>query len=410
MYSQIIFSSILLGLSAFFSGSETALTSLSKIQLENIRKTRTKGYQALHKLKDKPKKMLITILIGNNLVNIWLSALSTLMATNYFQSNVLGIVVGIVTFLILVFGEILPKNFCVVYNKKIALLVARPILIIQVIMWPAIKILEIINYSFFTILNLEEPNTTVTEEEIKTTLALGKKHGTLDKESTEIMNEVLDFSNTRVDEIMTPINDVFTLSANKKLCDIKHKIVETTFSRIPIYDTVKKEYVGILHVSEVVRALSQNKDNITLKNLSLNPVLYVPETKKIGELLKNFQDQRNHVAIVIDEYGNIDGLVSLEDVIEELVGDILDETDREEHFIKKVNKNEYIIDGRVTLDYLKKRLKINLKSDEVNTVNGYILESFGRVPKKENKMNWGRKEIIIKSCSKTKVKKVKLKL
>ena len=410
MWAEISLIIGLLFLSAFFSGSETALTSLTRIQLEDLRKSRKKNFKSLKTLKENPKKTLITILIGNNLVNIWLSALSTLFASNIFKSNIIGIVVGVITFLILVFGEIIPKSFCYVYNKQIALIVSKPLIFIQIILWPIIKLLEFINQIFFFIFNIKESSSLITEEEIKTTLKLGKMHGTLDKEATEIMQEVIDFSSTKVDEIMTPSGDMFILQAHKKLGEVKDDIIEHSYSRIPIYDRLKKEYIGILHVSEIINALFNDKQRTQLRNLKLNPVLYVPDTKKIGDLLKDFQDKRIHVAIVVDEYGNIDGLVTLEDVIEELVGEILDETDIEDHFIKQINKKEYIIDGRTTLELLKDKLKINLKSEDVNTVNGYILESFGRVPKKGNKMNWGKKQIIIESCSKTKIKKVRLKL
>jgi CBS domain containing-hemolysin-like protein len=406
---EIIFLIILLGLSAFFSGAETALTSLTKIQLEDIKRNRKKGYQALIKLKSKPKKMLITILIGNNLVNIWLSALSTLLATNYFQSNVIGIVVGIVTFIILVFGEILPKNFCVVYNEQIALKVSKPLLFFEIIAFPIIKILQFISHTFFFVFNIKEPEDTVTEEEIKTTANLGKKHGTLDKQSTEIIHEVIDFNNTKVETIMNPESDMFCLNGETRLKTVMGSIIEHGYSRIPIYLKNKTNFIGVLHISQIMNFVC-NDENIKLKDLNLNPIIYVHETKMIGSMLKDFQEKRAHFAIVIDEFGEIEGIITLEDVLEELVGEILDETDVEEKFIEKINEKKYIVDAQITLEELNEKLKLNLKSDEVNTLNGFILEKYGEVPIKGKKFAVGKKRFEIISRTKKKVKKVQLKL
>ena len=406
---ELIFMSLLLGLSAFFSGAETALTALTKVQLEDIKKTRAKGYKALQVLKSNPKKMLITILIGNNLVNIWLSALSTLLAASYFKSNVLGIVVGIVTFLILIFGEILPKNFCVVYNKEIALLVSKPLYLFSIIAFPIIKSLELISKIFFFIFNIKEPDEIVTEEEIKTTASLGKKHGTLDKQSTEIIHEVIDFNNTRVEKIMNPESDMFCLNGEIKLNDAINEIIEHGYSRIPIYLKNKTNFIGVLHISQIMNFVC-NYESVKLKDLNLNPIIYVPETKMIGDLLKDFQEKRAHFAIVIDEFGEIEGIVTLEDVLEELVGEILDETDVEETFIKKIGNKEYEIDAQITLEDLNDNLKLRLKSSEVNTLNGFILEKLGEVPSKGKKFTIGKKKFEIISRTKTKIKKIRLKL
>ncbi|MBW3019851.1 hemolysin family protein [Candidatus Woesearchaeota archaeon] len=410
MMFYIISAIILLLLSAFFSGSETAIVSLTKIQLEDIKKNKKPGYKSLVELKEHPKKTLITILIGNNLVNIWLSSLATMIAIDLFQSNTIGIVVGLITLLILIFGEIIPKNMCFVYNERVSLFVARYLVLLQYILLPVIKFLQIVNHIVFKIFRISEPDEIITEEEIRTAASLGTKHGTIDKHSAKIIHEVIDFNNTKVEEIMTPASEIFSLNGNLSLMDVMNEIVENGYSRIPIYERKITNCIGILHVSEMLKYVAENKPKIKLKDLKLNPIFYVPETKKIGELLKSFQEKRTHLAFVVDEYGNIEGIVTLEDVLEELVGDIFDESDIDENFIEKVSSKEYIVNSMITLDLLKKKLRINLKSEESNTLNGYILEKFGEVPRTDKKFKIGKKEFTILSRAKTRVKKVRIKL
>lgn len=399
---------ILLGLSCFFSGSESALISLSKTQVKSLKKAKTKSSRALSKLYGDEKRMLITILIGNNIVNIWASAHATVVASSIFQSNAVGIVVGVMTILILVFGEIVPKSIAVANNERVSLIVARPLRLFQFFIYPAVWLLDLVNDSFFKALKIQTASDRVTQEEIRTLLELGKSSGAINKQESRIMREVLHFNNTTVGEVLTPETEMFTLHADQNLSDVKKLIVEEAHSRIPIYKDNPPEYVGILHISDVMRRLASGRTNVKLKNLDLQSLFYVPESKKIGELLHDFQNKRTHMSLVVDEYGNVQGLVTLEDVLEELVGDILDETDTEEEYIEQVSKKEYLVDAKATIVFLNEKFGSRVDAGEINTLNGYILQQTGRVPRKGAELSFGNKTLIISKSTKTQVKKVRL--
>lgn len=399
---------VLLALSCFFSGSESALISLSKTQIKTLKKTKSKASKALTKLYADEKRMLITILIGNNVVNIWASAHATVVATAIFQSNAIGIVVGVMTVLILIFGEIIPKSISVANNENISLRVARPLRLFQMLIFPAVWALDLVNDSFFRALKIQKSSDRVTQEEIRTLLDLGKSSGAINKQESRIMREVLHFNNTTVGEVLTPETEMFTLHADENLGDIKKLIVQEAHSRIPIYTSNPPEYTGILHISDVMKRMASGRTNVKLKNLDLQPLFYIPESKKIGELLHDFQNKRTHMALVVDEYGNVQGLVTLEDVLEELVGDILDETDTEEEYVEQLSKKEYLVDARATITFLNDKFGSRVDPGDINTLNGYILQQLGRVPRKGAEISFGNKKVIIVKSTKTQVQKVKL--
>jgi len=363
-------------LSGFFSGSETALISLNKLQIEHLVRKKRKGIEIVKALKDKPNDLLITILIGNNIVNIGASTFATTIALGLFENNVIGITTGVMTFLILTFGEIIPKNLALNYNVKFSVFAAKPLYLLHIILYPLIRF-----YNLFNKLFKGKERPLVTEEEIKSFVAVGQRVGQIKETEKELIHRIFRFDDVSVREIMTPKPDMVILNSKDKIENHVTFFTKTPHSRIPIYEKTKENIIGIVHIKDVVNAIQKKKINKTLKSL-MKTAFFVPETKKIDTLLKQFQVRNHHLAIVADEHGVITGLVTLEDVLEEIVGEIQDETDKIEPDIERLHSNKWKIEGRADIKDINKRLKIRLKEHvDFETFGGYILHELGRIPK-----------------------------
>lgn len=325
MFFQLIILVLLLFLSGFFSGSEVALLSVTTIRVRTYLKEGRRGSTALSRLKAKPRRMIITILIGNNVVNIAAAAMTTIIATDYFGSVGVGVVTGILTLLILIFGEITPKTLASKYAGAVALLIARPILVLSYILYPFIILLEKFTSILEGLVKLEK-HAPITETEIKTMIEYGVEHKVVNPEEQSIINRALAFSDITAREIMIPLQDVFLLECNATIKQSLGKIIESGFSRIPIYRKRRENIIGIAMIKDVSRELVAGHDINTLKEVAV-PTTFVPENIRIDYLFKIFQKQRKHMAIVYSKKRIAVGVVTLEDLIEELVGEIVDESD-----------------------------------------------------------------------------------
>jgi Mg2+/Co2+ transporter CorB len=317
---------VLIVLSAFFSGVETALMSLTGIKVNSLLKQKKRGSEALHRLKQNPHKLIITILIGNNLVNIGAASLATVVFTDLFGSKGVGIATGIMTFLILVFGEITPKTFATQNAERVSLKVARLIELLYYIISPFVKIFELISKLMARLLGTKKEGE-LSEEELRIIVTMGKKEGILSKEAAEMMHNVLEFKGMKVTEIMTPKADMEMIDGRKKLQDVIDFVVKTPFSRYPVFEERNDNIVGILDVDDVLKYAKDNKLSIKVKKI-MRPVYFVPESKRISALLTEFEGKHVPIAVVVNEYGNVSGLVTVEDILEEIVGDIFDKSKR----------------------------------------------------------------------------------
>jgi len=326
---------VLLFLSAFFSGSETALVSMSRLRVRHLLKQNKPGSKALKKLKDDPKRLLITILIGNNLVNVSASALATLIAIDIFKTNAVSYAIGIMTFLILVFGEITPKSFATYHNKKISLLVARPILFLSYVLYPLVIIFDAIALFFMKIFGWEyKKKPVVTEAEIKSIVELGEDVGAIKKIEEVLIKNVFKFDDIEVADIMTPKRRIFSLDAEKKLKDVIPVILKKHHTRIPIYRKEPENIMGVINANDILKCYVKRETNVPLRKI-MKHIFFILDKRKLDVLLKQFLSKNIHMAVVIDENHKLQGIVTLEDVLEELVGEITDEKEIEHLKIKK---------------------------------------------------------------------------
>ena len=385
----------LVGLSAFFSGLEVALVSLERGQLRRLVNEKRSGSHSLAKLKSNPKRMLVTILLGVNLVNIGAAAVATDVATGSFGSLGLGIATGAMTFILLIFGDITPKAYCYAHAERISLRFARVILVMQYVLLPVVIFLELVTKAMFRAGKIEEKPKKLSEAEVRAILDIGVEEQVLMKEEREMMKEVLEFHDTTVRSIMTPRNSVFSLGARLLIWDALPLINNSGFSRIPITGESSDNIVGIVHNRDLLRALQANTSYMMLKDVARKP-LFVSKDMLISKLLKEFQVRHLQIAIVLDEFGSTEGIVTLEDVIEELVGEITDETDVDRQLLKKVDKQTLVLNGDVEIDDVNDALNVNLpKGKDYSTLSGLLHEHLQRIPQQGDKATIGNVSIVV---------------
>ena len=368
-------------LTGFFSSSETALFSISKVRALHIAKDGSKSGILILKMKEDSHTLLTTILIGNNLVNIGASAIATSIAISYFKSNAVGIATGIMTMLILVFGEIFPKSFANHNNIFVARIVIYPLFWLSRLFFPLIYMLNFIPKLHGTIDTTRE---TVTEDELMTMVEVVEEEGEIKEEEKEYITNIFEFDDTCCSEIMTPRADMFVIDVSEDM-DIK-KILKTGFSRIPVIEDSIDNIIGILHVKDLFASFqkacaSESDIPLDVKQIMRKPY-FIPESKKLDSLLQDFKQKKNHIAIVVDEHGGISGITTLEDVVEEIIGEIIDETDRMTPDIVRLKGNKWLVAGKIDIDDLNKELEIEIpESNTYDTFSGFFLEQIGRIPK-----------------------------
>jgi CBS domain containing-hemolysin-like protein len=367
----------LLIFSGIFSGSETALTAIPFARIESLVEEGKKGAIALLKLKQNPSHMLITLLIGNNLVNISASAFATVVATKYFGSMGPGIAVGILTVLILIFGEITPKSFAIRYSVYISLSVAPLILLLMRLLFPLILVFEYITNFIHKFTSLEEAPS-VTEAELLNLLKRGVKEGIIEKDEVEMVERVFAFNDVKVNDVMTSIHKVFSLKDTLTVKEALSEIARVGFSRIPIYDKEPNNITRIIHWSDIIKTIEIGKENMQLKELGYTPS-FIPKNQAIDKLFAELQIKKRHLAIVVDEFGNLRGIVTMEDLLEELVGDIYDEKDPDPLMIKEL-EDGIEVDGSVELRVLKNHLDVELRGKNSDSVSHWILNDIERIP------------------------------
>jgi len=407
--NQILTLIILLCLSAFFSASETALVSLSRLRVRYLVDKKKRGALTLKKLKDDPHKMLSTLLVGNNLVNVAASALATSIAITLLKSNAVGIAVGVMTFLILVFGEIIPKTFATQNNRVIALLVAEPIWILSIIFYPIMKFLDLFVIPLNKLLKVsQKKKPVVTEEELRSMVKLGREVGSIKEIEMDMIENIFKFDNVNVDEIMTPRTDMKRIDVKSKVKDVLNLVTKVPYSRFPVYEKHRDNIVGIVYVKDVLRYLKGNKTNISVRKVMRKPY-FVPETKKLDSMLKQFQQRKEQMAIVVDEHGGISGLVTLEDVLEEIVGEIVDETEKIKPNINKIGLRKWRVQAKTEVDDVNKKLKTNFKREDVDTFGGFLIKKLGRIPKEGEEIEIDNFVVKISDMDKNRIKEVELK-
>lgn len=377
--NELIILGVLLILSGFFSGSETALTSISRARAEALAKEGLRGSKALITLKENTTRMLVIILVGNNLVNIGASALATVLATEWFGHLGPGIAVGALTVLILVFGEVTPKSWAAMHAERISLFAAPIILNFGRAVLPAVWVLERFAARLHRMAGVSrEP--TVTESEVLSLLTYGAEEGTIEDDEIEMIERVFAFNDSTVRDVMTPRNEVFSLDGSLSIREALPFLVKGSVSRVPVYNQAPDDVIGVIYLRDVLQALVDNKAESALRTIAHEP-LFVPQTQTIDELFDTLRKTKRHLALVVNEYGMLQGVVTLEDLLEELVGEIYDESDRPDESIKEVSEGRVQLSGlaemRALLDYFDVELPDCKPTD---TVSLWLLNHSGRIP------------------------------
>ena len=372
---------ICLFLSGFFSSSETALFSISKVKALHLAKEGARLDKLILNMKEDSHKLLTTILIGNNLVNIAASALATAISIDYFQSNAVGIATGVMTMLILVFGEIFPKSFATHNKVLVARIVIMPLFWMSKLFWPLIFFLNFIP----RLVGAFDKSPKVTEDELMTMVEVVEEEGQIKEEEKEFISNIFEFDDTSASEIMTPRADMYVIDVEQEI-DID-EVINSGFTRIPVIQENFDNIVGILNIkslfSEFHKTCNHKSANasVDIAGIMSRPN-FIPGSKKLDSLLQQFKQLKNHIGVVIDEHGGVSGIVTLEDVVEELVGEISDETDTMDPEIVKLKSGKWLVSGKIGIDEINKYFCFSIPdSNDYDTFSGFVLDKLGRIPK-----------------------------
>lgn len=402
MSSQLLVLILLLVLSGFFSSSETALFSISRVKARHLAKSKRKSDKLIQKMKDNPHQLLSTILIGNNFVNVAASAMATAITLELFPNKAVGIATGVMTFLILVFGEIIPKSVATRNNIALARIVIYPIYWLSILFAPLILFLNFIPKMTGKIRKTPQ----ATEAELKTFIEVVEEEGEIKEEEKEFIHNIIEFDDTSAYEIMTPRGDMFVIDADEEM-DLK-AILQSGFTRFPVIQDGIDNVVGIINIKDFFMHKTTSSEDPAAQNI-MTPPYFVPEHKKLDSLLRQFKKRKQHIAIVVDEHGGISGLITLEDVLEEIVGEISDETDKVESLIVKLKKDEWKVLGKTEIEDVNEALGMNIPDSQLyDTFSGFILDRIGRIPTLNEKIDVNNYEVTVTNIDGTRIREYKV--
>jgi len=391
-------------LSGFFSGAEIALFSVPVTRARALADEGVHGAKALYQLKSNPERLLVTLLIGNNVVNIGAASVATYAATEAFGSAGVGIATGGMTLLVLFFGEIIPKTYAAAHALKLSLLAAPLFLWLTRLALPIVLPFEAISR---LVLPRSRTIPSVTESEIRALTQLGHQSGAIEEHERELIERAFALDTTRAWEVMTPRTEIFAWPAEQTLASIADELESVPYSRIPLYGESMDEIVGVLYLRDAYEALNAGRGDLALGALGRKP-LFVPHSVSLVQLLGDFRSRRIHMGVVIDEHGGTDGIVTLEDILEELVGEIVDERDLHEDSVVRVGGNEIIVEAGTDLKEINQLLGTSFPVLEHRTVNGVLLDRFGRVPEAGERLDLDGVEIEVLEASETQVQRVRI--
>lgn len=369
----------LLALSGFFSGSETALLSMDRMRVKFLQQKQRPGADKLAALLEKPDRLLGGILVGNNLVNIAASVIASGLLIHHFGERGELLTILILTPILLIVSEVCPKTYAANFPEKTSFLVLRPILGVLWVLAPVISIVTFVSGLVTRVLHgKDEMNPPLSEDEIKSIIQVGEESGVVAAEQRRMLHSIFDLSETRVRDVMLPRTEVVGISVRSTFSEVLESVRDSGHSRFPVYDDSLDNIVGIIHSKDVL-AFADRPDDFSLTDSCRKP-FFAPESKRIGVLLQTFRQKREHLAIVVDEYGGVEGIVTLEDVVEEIVGEIHDEHDSEELDFRQFGPRTYLAHGSVTLRTVNRRFELRLPEEHVTTLAGYLLQQMGKIP------------------------------
>ena len=379
-YIQLLILILLIGLSAFFSSAETALTTVNKIRIRNLAEAGDKSAVTLTKVLEDQGKMLSAILVGNNVVNLTASSMSTTLAMNIWSNKAVGIATGVLTLVILVFGEISPKTISTLYSEKISLKYAKIIYLFMTVMTPVIYAVNVLSSGFLRLVHVD-PNRkqeAITEDELRTIVEVSHEEGVIESEEKKIINNVFDFGDSVAKDIMVPRIDMAMVEVGATYDELIDIFREEKYTRMPVYEETTDNVIGIINMKDVL--LIDRNEEFHVRDLLREP-LYTYEYKNTAELMLEMRQTSNNMIIVLDEYGATAGMITLEDLLEEIVGEIRDEYDEdEEQELVEVGPGEYVVEGSMKLDDLNDLLELELESEDYDSIGGLIIGQLDRLP------------------------------
>lgn len=411
--TQLIFLAVLIFLSALFSSAETAFLSTNKIRLRNLQEEGEKKADLVLFMLDNQNKLISALLVGNNIVNIGSSALATKMATEAFGNAGVGIATGIMTLLVLVFGEVIPKNLAAAHAETWAMFIAPFIRLVSFVLTPVVFLLtKLSDFVVHFSKSDDEEDPTITEDEFKILVNVGQEEGVLDESESEMINSIFEFDETVVKAIMVPRIDIVAVDVEDSINEALRIIVDGGHSRIPAYEESIDNIVGILYAKDIFAHLDADFDTMKVKEL-LRPAYYIPETKKVSDLLNELRLKKVHMAIILDEYGGTNGLVTIEDLIEEIIGDIQDEYDVEDDLIVMHGEDHLVADARAPIGDVEDAFDVELdekilEDSEADTIGGLAFEHLGGIPAVGDEVTVGRFLIRIVDVSGRRISKVEI--
>jgi len=377
LYIKILIFVVLVVISGFFAAAEVSLLSISRLRVKHLLSQKKREAEYIRLLKEDPDRLLSTVLIGNNLANVTASVMATVIAFDLFGDYAISIATGATTILLLVFGDIAPKSFATKYTERLAFFVAKPIWGLSIIFYPGIKVLKFLMGP----LNPKKIDPIITVDELKTYVEAGHEIGSIKELEKKMIHRIFEFDQISIKEIMTPKLEMVMVNANDKISKAIHMPAKKLYSRLPIYSKRKDNIVGVFNVKDALRNFDKKRLNDRVKEYMRKPIL-VPETLKIDRLLRLFQKKNEHMAIVVNEHGSITGLVTIENVLEEIVGNIRDESDSIDMNIRQIDENFWYIKGRTSLEEMKEKIGFKIDAPvDFDTFNGFIIQKLGRLPR-----------------------------
>ncbi len=398
MIMQILFLVVLTLINAFFASAEMAIVSVNKNKMKMLANEGNKKAKMLCKLMKEPTKFLSTVQVGITLAGFFASAsaatgISEELGTVFISMKLpyghqlafIGVTV-VLSYFTLVFGELVPKRIALKKSEEIAMASLRPIMFISKIAAPFIKILSLSTSLSVKLMGLDngELEEIVTKEELKLFIEAGKEHGVINESEKEMIEGIFEFDNKKVERVMTPRTEVYCINIKEPVSSYLDELLEMRYSRVPVYEDNIDNVIGILYMKDfIIEAKNNGFNNVNIKNILKEPY-FVYEGRKVQDLFTSLQISQCHIAVIIDEYGGFSGIITIEDLIEEIMGEINDEDDRSEERIKKVGENTFLVDGLTTLEELNDELNIDIQLEDIDTLSGFLINLIGHIPDKND--------------------------
>ncbi len=415
-YSKLFLLFVLLLSSAFFSGSEVALFSIEKKRLKEISSNNLMG-RYIHLLLEHPRRLLVTILLGNTVINVAASIVAVTLAIEIASAHdisidlILMLQIIILTILILIFGEITPKIYASRYPVQFAKFISIPLYWVSILIFPIAKVLSDLIRIVFSRIKPDARKTAILNSELSELADISAAKGTIVEDEQELIHGLVSFREVMAREVMTPRVDISAVSVDTSLEGVMKIITDSGHSRLPLYEDNLDNIKGIIYAKDLLKFLREKEQvqNFSLVSLARN-AMFVPETKLISELMQEFQSKKLHMGIVVDEYGGTSGLISLEDILEEIVGEIVDEYDKEENPIVKLSERSYVVLGKVDIDEINELLETDLSSenDDYETIGGFIFNQAGTIPAENYNFVFDRFRFTVKKLENKRIYSVQI--